>query len=208
MTFQEYQKLREQADVLLEKIFDYNQSNMNRDMKFVAKRLGIWSDGAIVAESEEDGEVIMDYILHEKNPDGKRLVDDFYDYGPELDDSLEEIALSHTEAFASVFLVDSVNPKSKTVVVEDQLDGELTRYEIMNEALANSATPETPVFLRLVPFKGMNVTTGVPIMFSEYSYGEFKKGLSLLRMKKRGNVSPEDLFVLAFKRGDVGTTEG
>lgn len=63
--------------------------NSNNALIYAGKLLNLWNGKSFMFEREVDMDVLMDFLVFEKNKRGQKLIDSFYDSDVELND-LEE----------------------------------------------------------------------------------------------------------------------
>ena len=157
-----YQRYREQGRELHSKIFD---AYLDRDIiDETAQLLDLDREGDVLMyETEEEQSVHMDFILHEYRQNGITLVERYRETNA-ADSELEREmldALIHSKT--SLFRVTSVDPSQSHVVLEDLLNDE--DIELTDQNFSRTASPDVLLFLRLVCFDDLAMTSGLSFAF-------------------------------------------
>lgn len=158
-----YRRYREQGRELHSKIFDaYLDSAIINE---TAQLLGFEGEAdTVVYDTEEAQSVHMDFILHEYRQNGTTLIEryrDTEDGDSELErDLLDAMVQSET----SLFRVTETDPPASRVVIEDILNDE-AGIELTDRNFSQTATTDILLFLRLVRFEDLTMTSGLSFAF-------------------------------------------
>lgn len=119
----EYVLNRELGRVLTGKIFSWNK---NKSLFLsTAGLLGMRAGNTYVMPSDSDAAFLMDAILFEPPmPDAPTLVQEFFDYGPALIESEDNLLALFIEAKASLFECKTAFPEYDTLLITDLFTGE------------------------------------------------------------------------------------
>jgi hypothetical protein len=129
-----------------------------------AKLLGVVQRGTMVFENEEETNVLMDFALHEYREHDKNAIA-LYREKIGGESAMERAILnallsSHT----SVFRISAVSPSESITSLRDLLsEGQPVR--LLDIGLSQCATPGFLIFVRLVPYKDMFITSGISFVF-------------------------------------------
>ena len=107
MTTEDYKILRNSGMELAYKILAL-LSKKNKDVQNAGTLLGFWDGKAMIFDSEEESDVLMDYLIYEKNNFGNKLIDKFYNSDIELSEIEEEILEGMVDYHSSLFEIKSI----------------------------------------------------------------------------------------------------
>ena len=131
----------------------------------VAQELGIIEQGMMVLESEEEWNLVNDYMLYEAEWNhGRTFVEYFSEEHTVTEDAEAQMLLAMTKAKASLFLIVSTDPQSSTLILRDELNGE-EGIVLIDRGMSVSASPGAPLFTRLTRFPLFAMTSGASFPF-------------------------------------------
>lgn len=157
-----YKDYRRVARELMTKVM---QASLGRDaLDRSAKLLGISSGGVFVFDSEEEMAVLFDFALHDYRVGGKNAIQLYAESKGPASEVERELLAGHTAAFTSLFKVVSTSKVENALILRDLLkDGDDVKLTDIN--LSGTALPGFLLFLRLVPLRDLNITSGVMFAF-------------------------------------------
>ena len=202
MTIEDYKIIRNTGKTLAYKILDYNKNNRD-DMIFAGKVLKFWDGAAMVLDKEEESDVLMDFLIYEKNKHGKRLIDSFYDSEIELSDLEEEILEGQIDYHSSLFEILDIDTVNCEITLTDLLENNNTVYKLMDLGLSQTGRIGLLVYTRLIPIRDINMTSGVSFGFVAKVKDKILNDISLERFKKRRKLGSTDLYILTHKKSKI-----
>jgi hypothetical protein len=134
------------------------------DPKAVGKLLGIYRDGTLIFESENDVSAMMDFSIAEKLYNGKSLIDREVESNQNLDEDKYAILEAYRSGYTSLFEVRGSDPAEHTIQLYDLLKDD--DKEIIDINLSLSIDKSRLLFFRLVSFKDFAMTSGVNFVFN------------------------------------------
>ena len=129
-----------------------------------AELLGIVHRGTFVFKNEEETDALMDFALHEYRENDKNAIA-LYKEKIGGESAMERAILnallsSHT----SLFRITAVLPSESITSLRDLLsEGEPAK--LLDIGLSQCATPGFMLFVRLVPYKDVFITSGISFVF-------------------------------------------
>ncbi len=178
MTFiKKYETYRKIGMELNHRIID---SCLDRDVLMKsAKLLGIVGGGDIfIFDSEDETSVLMDFALNEYRLNNKNTIEVYrekMDWRNEIERDILDALLS---SYTSLFKVTSISESENTLLLDDILNKK-GNIKLIDIGFSKSGMPGLLLFIRLVPFKNFNMTSGIAFVFP----GELERYL-LRRYKK------------------------
>ncbi len=199
MTIEEYKKIRNKATEFVYKILKFKESNRN-DMIFAAKKLGFWNGEEMIFKDEDESDILMDYLVYEKDKKGRRLINLFYDSDIELSDEEEEILQGQVDFHSSLFEIKDFDRDNYEVTLIDLLDKERKVYKLTDMGFSHTCSLGSILYTRLIPIRDIYMTSGVSFGFKQKMKDRVLKDISSERFKKRKNLNSSDLYVLLYKK--------
>jgi len=199
MQVEDYLNIRNTARELASKILNYNTDSKNA-MIYAGKLLGFWNGDSMVFDSDEESDVLMDFLIYEKNKLGQRLIDLFYDSDIELTDIEEDILEGQVEYHASLFEILQTNQTNYTLVLRDLLSVDKPEFTLMDMGLSQTGNQGLLLYTRLIPILEINMTSGVSFGFESNKKEQLLDDISLEQFKKRRKLDSTDLFLLTHKK--------
>lgn len=164
-----YKKIREVGLILNHKIIE---SCLDHDTLYSsAKLLGILKGDLFVFDSEDEASVLMDFALHEYKLNGRSAVEIYREKVGGQNEVEKEILAALPSAYASLFEIGTVS--GNTIILKDLLKEEDRFITLLDIGFSLTCTPGMLIFIRVVPFKDFNMTSGISFLFR----GSLKKYL-------------------------------
>jgi len=69
----DYLNIRETGKKLAYKILEYNKDSRNATI-YAGKLLDFWNGESMMFDRDEDTDILMDFLIYEKNKHGQRLI--------------------------------------------------------------------------------------------------------------------------------------
>lgn len=191
-----YKTYRKIGKKLNHKIMD---SYLDRSILMKSARLlGIVHGDTLMFDSENETIVLTDFALNEYKVNNKNTIEIYRErigWQNEIEkDTLDALLSSYT----SLFKVASISKLENTLVLRDILN-KRDNIKLIDIALSKSAISGLLLFIRLVPFKNFNITSGISFVFSgdleEYLLRKYKK----LDKKIKSDSNSIKRFVSFFK---------
>ena len=166
------------------------------------RRLGILREGILVFRNEDETSVLMDFALNDLKTDDKTVVQMYRDKTGGLKDIEKEILSALISSYTSLFRVDSISASDNILYLSDLLNNR-TDIGLIDVGLSQSAIPGILLFIRLVPFKSVFMTSGISYVFCPAleetllrKYKKFSKRVDVIR-------DPAERFLFFFKENEV-----
>jgi hypothetical protein len=129
-----------------------------------AKLLGISSGGVFVFDSEEEMAVLMDFALNDYRTGSKNAIELYSAAKGPANEVEREILAGYASAYTSLFRIVSTSKMDGTLLLRDLLnDGDDVQLTDIN--LSKTAEPEFLLFIRVVPLRDFNITSGFIFAF-------------------------------------------
>lgn len=173
-----------------------------------AEQLGIVDkSGTIVFESEDESDVLMDFALNDYREDG-RSVAELYREKPGGEDEVErELLDGLAAAYTSLFRVGPVSKEHRTVELEDVLDEKGT-VQIIDNGLSMAPARHTLLFLRVIPLKDFNMSSGVSFIFPEETRARMLRAYDNFYSRVKADNDATRRYVAFFKAGRIFGKKG
>ncbi len=173
---EKYKTYRNIGKELNHKIMD---TCVSRDVLMGSARLlDIVREDTLIFGSKDETNILMDFVLNEYQVNNKNAIEIYrgkVGWQNEIEkDILDALLSSHT----SLFKVISVSKAENMLLLNDLLN-KSDNIKLIDIALSETAIPGLLLFIRLVPFRDFNMTSGVSLIFP----GHLKRYL-LRRCKK------------------------
>ena len=202
MQINEYFKIRETGKNLAYKILNFDKDGKNA-MLYAGILLGFWNGKAMVFDKEEETDVLMDFLIYEKNKYGQKLIDQFYDSDFELTDLEEEIVEGQVNYHCSLFEIVKIDKLNSTLILKDLLNKEMADFILMDMGLSQTAKIGLLMYTRLIPIREMNMTSGVSFGFEPRFKERILNDISLERLKKRRKPDSTELYIFMHKKSKL-----
>lgn len=191
----EYKKSRDIGTQLTEKIVS---SCLHKDIiKNAAKLLGVLRGNELLVESNEEGIAFMDFALNDYQVDHKTLVQTFQMQANQLSQEEKNTLESWTKSYTSLFKVRSISPLENCLILTDLLN-ENQNITLLDFALSESAVPGILIFVRLIPFQDLYITSGVIFAFVEAKEAYLLKQYKYRARKVKSDSESIQRFVAFF----------
>ncbi len=161
--------------------------------------LGIVQRGTLVFKNEDETSVLMDFSLHEYRDRDKNAITI---YKEEIggENSMERLILKALlSSYTSLFRITAVSPLESLTALSDLL-GQGQPVKLMDIGLSQCATPGFLLFVRLVPFRDVFITSGISFVFPS----GLERNLLEKYEQLRGEIEPDRLsqerFIYFFNR--------
>jgi len=199
-TYQHYRKVRKELN---HKIM--HSVSGGTAILHSAKALGMKGPGRqVVLDSDDDTDVLMDYMFYEYRSGGKNAVERYQaEVGPE-NQIEEELLTTMVNSYTSLFKVVSVSKSTLSLQLSDLLnqDNSLT---LMDIGFSQSCVPGLVLFIRPITLTNFSMTSGIAFVFPGHEEQYLLK--RALHHHRRGQ-SPRDsakryqtFFKLSKRRG-------
>lgn len=156
-----YMMYREVGKRLIDKIMKHALSEVFTES---AKLLGVFQEGVIVFNSEEDTDVLADFALNEYKRNNKNAIEIYRERIGGKNDMEREVLDALLSSYTSLFKVVSVSASESTLVLNDLLN-EKENIKLIDVTFSNTASPGLLIFIRLAPFKEFNMASGMAFVF-------------------------------------------
>lgn len=190
-----YKKIREVGLILHHKIIE---SYLDHDILYSsAKLLGILKGDLFVFDSEDEASVLMDFALHEYKLNHRSAVEIYREKVGGQNEAEKEILASLPSAYTSLFEIVAIS--GNTMILKDLLKEEDRFIRLLDIGFSLTGTPGMLIFIRVVPFKDFNMTSGISFLFR----GSLKKYLirRYRRISKKIESDSDSMkrFIVFFK---------
>ncbi len=171
-----YKAYRKIGRELNHKIMD---SCLDRDVLMRSARLlGVARGDTFVFDSEDETSVLMDFALNEYRVNNKNTIEIYREKIGWQNEVEKDILHALLSSYTSLFKVASISEAENTLLLNDILNKK-DNMKIIDIAFSKTAIPGLLLFIRLIPFKNFNMTSGVSFVFSgdleEYLLRRYKK---------------------------------
>ncbi|MEM9544619.1 MAG: hypothetical protein AAGA77_01530 [Bacteroidota bacterium] len=166
MTAERYLEIRNCQKSFVYEIADTDNSGRKGILR-AAKQLGFLENETIVFEDEEESNVLMDYMLYEKNGRSNRLVDRFLKQNDEPLDDLRKLILNGMiNNYYSVFEIKQIDVDQSNVILFDLISKK--EYILMDFGFSSTASLGTLLATRIIPCEDVFVTSGLSFAFNSH----------------------------------------
>ncbi len=198
----EYKQHRNESKKLGEAVLEkYTDA---QSLETITRLMGIKHGKSIIVDSEEEINFIMDFSLFEYRVDGKNFIERYQASNPELSQNETKILEAKLLAYTSLFKVIDANPTSATLLLSDLLNNE-QEIALMDINLSLTAEPGHSIFMRLVPFKDINTSSGMFCAFPQSYERALLKEYKIKMKKVKSNIESQQRFIAFYK---LGRTKG
>lgn len=203
---------------IIEKYGTYRQISMELNHKIMdacldpgvlmksARLLGIVRGDTLIFDSEDETNVLMDFALNDYRVNNKKTIEIYREKIGWQDKIEKDILDALLSSYTSLFKVTSISEAENTLLLNDILNKK-DNIKLIDIAFSKTAIIGLLLFIRLVPFKDFNMTSGVSFVFP----GDLKENL-LRRYKKLSKKVESDSdsikrFVSFFRLNKIGGME-
>src|SRR5512139_1455962 len=191
----EYKAYRRAYIALNHKIMEHNLKHDR--LQRSAELLGIVRRGIMVFQDEEETSVLMDFALHEDRDQGKNAIALYQETIGEESAIERAILKALVCSRTSLFRIISASPTEGTSTLRDLLtDGQ--PVGLMDIGLSQSADPDYLLFVRLVPFQDMFITSGISFVFPPHLERFLLEKYQELREKTEPDKLSQERFIYFF----------
>ena len=202
MKINDYKNLRDIIKNLTSKVLNF-KSNRRNDMIHAGKLLGFWDGQAMLFDSDQESDILMDFLIYEKNKNSSKLIDQFYDSDIVLTDIEEEVLEGMTNSTFSLFQILNIDIEKYTITIVDILDQKKKEYNIMDIGFSQTAVPGIVFFSRLLPIRELYITSGVSFGFNPSMKNKILSDIKFAKLKKGKKLDSTELYILAHKRNKI-----
>lgn len=160
--------------------------------------LGLVRKDIFVFDSEEETSILMDFVLHEYRIAGKNAIEIYREKKGWENEIEKEILDAFLSSYTSLFKIVSVSEAENTLVLNDLLK-KRDPIPLIDIAFSKTAISGLLLFIRLVPFKDFNMTSGIsfvfPVNLEYYLLTRYKK----LMKKVKSDSNSIQRFAAFFK---------
>ena len=198
LSFADYKRYREAEQDLGDKLI--GKALGGGKIRRAARLLGIWDKKGIAVRSNEEGESMIDFALHDLRDGRGRNAAQAYleDVGAATDlerEMLEMRAGSRT----SLFRAESCDPRGMTVELSDRLQGGRGRsITIYDSGLSATLRAGMHTFNRIYSGGGLRMTSGITFAFPGEAAPALIRRYRRMR-ERRGRRGPAARFALFFR---------
>ena len=163
-----------------------------------AKLLGIARGDTLLFDSDDETSVLMDFALHEYKINNKNTIKIYREKIGWQNEIEKDILDALLASYTSLFRVTSFFRRENTLLLNDVLNKK-DNIKLIDIGLSKSAVPGLLLFIRLVPFKDFNMTSGISFVFSGDLEKYLLKGYKKLSKKVKTDSDSIKRFVSFFK---------
>jgi len=165
MVTNRYIELRRSYTKIVNEIMDSDKSRAG-NIKRAGKKLGLLENDTFVLTEEVDSNVLMDYMLFEKNGSANRLIDKFAKHSTENIDENEQLLLnSMLNNHFSIFEVTDIDKVNCTLILFDILGKQ--NFTLFDIGLSQTGSTGTLFATRIVPIEDVYITSGLTFAFAK-----------------------------------------
>jgi hypothetical protein len=191
--YKEYRKIgRELNQKIMNECLDRNTLIKS------ARLLGIARGETLVFESEDETSVLMDFALHDYRVNKQNIIEIYREkigWENEVD---KEILDAFISSYTSLFKIISISEAENSLILSDLLN-EKDNIKLIDIALSKTAIPGLLVFIRLIPFKDFNMSTGISFAFPADSENYILKRYKILSRKVKSGSDSIKRFISFYK---------
>jgi hypothetical protein len=196
ITEHDYLIIRKYYMDLTQKILWYEKDK--KRIMLSARELKLFKNNTIVFESEEETNVLFDYILYEHQLKGKKLIEAFLETNPLLNPMESQLIQSMKENYYSLFQIEVQDKEKNLVILSDLLNKK--KYNLIDKGLSATGIIGLIVSTRLIPLPhNCYMTSGNSFSFlnnhKDFLLSEYE--INCKNMKRKLNST--ELILLLFK---------
>jgi len=199
MKVEDYKAVRQTGKELTSKIFKLAIENKD-ELYYAANLLGYWNGRTLVFDSDEEFDMLTEFLIFEKFNQNTNAIQRFYNNKPELSDLEIENMKGLFNFHASLFEVKGVDSNKNTIVLVDLLDPNHKEYTLMDIGLSHSSVAGHIFYTRLLPVQDIYMTSGVSFGFENSFKDKLLGIISLAAFKTRNKLTTTEMFVLMHKK--------
>jgi len=199
MTINEYKKIRNVGIDLAYKILNYDKDGRN-EIIYAGKILDFWNGQAMQFESDDESDVLMDFLIYERNKKGTKLIDKFCDSDFELNGIEEEILKGMVNYHSSIFEIRDIDQDNCILIIIDLLDNNHREFKLIDIGFSQSARIGLVFFTRLIPIGDINMTSGVSFGFDFSIKDKILNEISFSKLKLKRKLNSTELFIIVHKK--------
>ena len=139
------------------------------------KLLGISQRGVLVFDSEEEMTVLFDFALNDYRVRGKNAIELYAETKGPANEMEKQLLAGFASAYTSLFRVISISKADNSVLLRNLLT-ERNDVTLTDINLSRTAIPGLLLFLRLVPLRDFNMTSGFMFAFPGHLEGRLLAG--------------------------------
>lgn len=191
-----YKKYREVSRELNDNIVN---SYMDEDViDGVSKLFGIREGNTLVLESEDEGDILMDFAIHDYRVDNKNAIEIYQETTGGKNDVEKTLLNAYLASYTSLFKINSVLPSESALILTDSLNNK-DEIKLIDIGFSQSAKPDYLLFTRVVQLPELNMTSGMAFIFPGESERYLLKQYKILGKKVKSNNEAIKRFVAFFK---------
>jgi hypothetical protein len=172
---------------------------LDRDVLIKSARLlGIARGETLIFESEEETNVLMDFALHDYRFNKQNTIEIYREKIGSENEVEKEILDAFISSYTSLFKIISISEDENSLILSDLLN-EKDNIKLIDIALSITATPGLLVFIRLIPFKDFNMSTGISFAFPSNSENYLLRRYKILSKKVKSGSDSIRRFVSFYK---------
>ena len=163
-----------------------------------ARLLGIARGDTLRFDSEDEMNVLMDFALNEYRVNNKNTIKIYLEkmgWQNEIEKDILDALLS---SYTSLFKVTSISKAENTLFLNDILNKK-NNIKLIDIALSKTAIPGLLLFIRLLPFRDFNMTSGMCFVFSGDLEGYLLRRYKKLRKKVKSDSDSIKRFISFFR---------
>ena len=199
MKLSDYKAIRESCKDLTSKIFKFALIN-KEEIIYAANLLGFWNGKVLVFDSDEDFDIMTDFLIFEKLKPNIPVFKRFHDSNPELNDLEHENMKGILNFHSSLFQITSIDSKANTLVLLDLLSANRQEFKLMDVGMSQSTSVGLIFYSRLLPIQDIYMTSGVSFGFDKSYKDKLFSAISLAAFKKRRKLSSTEMFILMHEK--------
>ena len=163
-----------------------------------ARLLGIARGDTLRFDSEDEMNVLMDFALNEYRVNNKNTIKIYLEkmgWQNEIEKDILDALLS---SYTSLFKVTSISKAENTLFLNDILNKK-DNIKLIDIALSKTTIPGLLLFIRLLPFRDFNMTSGMCFVFSGDLEGYLLRRYKKLRKKVKSDSDSIKRFISFFR---------
>jgi hypothetical protein len=133
------------------------------DFTEAGRRLGILKDDILVFGDEEETNVLMDFALYDLRMNGQSAVEAYQELGG-LNSTEKDVLQAMRASYSSLFKIEAISVSESILHLRDLLN-DRGGIKLIDVAFSQSAVRGLLLFIRLVPFKDIYMTSGISFIF-------------------------------------------
>ena len=188
MTTKKYKKIREVYSKFVYKVLDTDKEG-RENLINAGKKLKFWDGNQMVFETEEETNVLVDYLLYEYNGRSNRLVDHYQNEQINLNSMEKEILQGMVDNHNSLFKVQEID-KEKSILNLLDTQSKL-EYKLKDISFSQTIEEGILMYTRLIPIEDIFMTSGLSFCFNG---GNRLKLLTLISRQYQNSEIEETLF--------------